>query len=292
MELIDLVEVLKDCPIGMELDSPVLIGKKTFKGFKKWDKDYPIEVQVGSDVYFLTRYGQLYNTPSCGCAIYPKGEDTWKNYLVNSFKDGEIVVTELGNIAIVRDEIVDNNYKTYCVFYRSDARILTTGDTVNAKRLATYAERELLFQALVENGNIWNPETKSVESLETDDCFVEKSKRYDEIREASVTTKLNDTLQQIIYGLGFVDGAEWSDNNPDKNFVYTKQELRDMGFSFDLNGNIVTIKDIEAMANSANKCGFDKAIKKACDVLEGMMFTCEYDNFEEFVEAFKKAVEE
>jgi hypothetical protein len=106
--------------------------------------------------------------------IYPKGEDTWKNYLVNSFKDGEIVVTGLGNIAIVRDEIVDNNYKTYCVFYKNDARILTTGDTVNAKRLATYAERELLFQALVDNGNIWNPETKSVERLENDDCFKER----------------------------------------------------------------------------------------------------------------------
>ena len=302
MEMIDLVEILKDCPIGMELDSPVLIGKKTFKGFSKWHKDCPIEVQVDSDVYFLTRYGQLYNAPSCGCVIYPKGEDTWKNYLVNSFKDGEIVVTDLGNIAIVRDEIVDNYHKTYCVYYKSDARILTTGDTVNAKRLATYDERDLLFQALVEDGYKWNPETKSVERLETDNGFVKKDKRYDEIREASVNNKLRDIQQQIIYGLGFVEGAVWSDNNPDKNSVYTKQELRDMGFSFDLNGNIVTVKEIEDMANRANEYGFNKAIKKACDVLEDMMFkpiassgdflTCEYDNFEEFVEAFKKAVEE
>ena len=300
--MIDLVEILKDCPIGMELDSPVLIGKKTFKGFRKWHKDCPIEVQVDSDVYFLTRYGQLYDAPTCGCVIYPKGEDTWKNYLDNSFKDGDIVVTDLDNIAIVSYEISCNNYKTYCVLYRSDNKVYTTGDTVKAKRLATYDERGLLFQALVEDGYKWNPETKSVERLETDNGFVKKDKRYDEIREASVNNKLRDIQQQIIYGLGFVEGAVWSDNNPDKNSVYTKQELRDMGFSFDINGNIVTVKEIEAMTNIAKEYGFNKAIKKACDVLEDMMFTyiassrdfltCEYDNFEEFVEAFKKAVEE
>lgn len=163
MEMIDLVEILKDCPIGMELDSPVLVGKKTFNGFKKWDKDYPIEVKVDSDTYFLTRYGQLLNIPSCGCVIYPKGEDTWKNYLANSFKDGDIVVTDLGNFAIVSDEIVDNLYKTYVCFYRDDNKAYTTGDTVNAKRLATYDEREMLFEMLAEDGCKWNPETKSVE---------------------------------------------------------------------------------------------------------------------------------
>lgn len=302
MEMIDLVEILKDCPIGMEFDSPVLIGKKTFNGIKQWDKDYPIEVKVDSDVYFLTRYGQLYDTPSCGCVIYPKGEDTWNNYLVNPFKGGDIVVTGLGNIAIVTGEIAGNSHKTYCVLYKGENTVRMTGDTVNVKRLATYDERGLLFKSLVEDGYKWNPETKSVERMETNNGFGHKDKRYDEIREASVNTKLRDIQQQIMYGLGFVDGAEWSDNNPDKNSVYTKQELRDMGFSFDLNGNIVTVKEIEVMANRANEYGFNKAIKKACDVLEDMMFkpiassgdflTCEYDNFEEFIEAFKKAVEE
>lgn len=209
MELIDLVEVLKDCPIGMELDSPVLIGKKKFKGFKKWDKDYPIEVQVDSDVYFLTRYGQLYDTPTCGCVIYPKGEDTWKNYLANSFKDGDIVVTDLGNIAIVADEIGVNSYKTYCVLYRSENKLYTTGDTVNPKRLATYDERGLLFQALVEYGYKWNPETKSVESLNLVKKMVDlyyafnKEKAVEICKEHGMTVKeaVINNLDIIIEGL-------------------------------------------------------------------------------------------
>lgn len=211
MEMIDLVEILKDCPIGMELDSPVLIGKKTFKGFKKWDKDYPIEVQVDSDVYFLTRYGQLYNAPSCGCVIYPKGEDTWRNYLVNLFKDGEIVVTDLGNIAIVTGEIVDKYQKTYCVFYKEDNTVRTTGDTVKAKRLATYDERELLFKSLVEDGYKWNPETKSVEKLnlnkeiEMVDLYnvVNKEEAVEICKEHGMTVKeaVINNLNIIIEGL-------------------------------------------------------------------------------------------
>ena len=207
--MIDLVEILKDCPIGMELDSPVLIGKKTFKGFKKWRNDYPIEVQVGSDVYFFTRYGQLYNTPSCGCVIYPKGEDTWKNYLDNSFKDGDIVVTDLGNIAIVTDEIAGNSYKTYCVLYKDENKVYTTGDTVNAKRLATYDERGQLFQALVEYGYKWNPETKSVEKLNLIKKMVDmyyavnKEKAVEICKEHGMTVKeaVINNLDIIIEGL-------------------------------------------------------------------------------------------
>ena len=207
--MIDLVEILKDCPIGMELDSPVLIGKKTFKGFRKWHRDCPIEVQVDSDVYFLTRYGQLYDTPTCGCVIYPKGEDTWKNYLDNSFKDGDIVVTDLDNIAIVSYEISSNNYNTYCVLYRSDNKVYTTGDTVKAKRLATYDERGLLFQALVEYGYKWNPETKSVEKLNLIKKMIDmyyafnKEKAVEICKEHGMTVKeaVINNLDIIIEGL-------------------------------------------------------------------------------------------
>ena len=31
----------------------------------------------------------------------------------------------------------------------------------------------------------------------------------------------------------FEEGAKWADKNPNKDIVYTKQELRDMGFGFD-----------------------------------------------------------
>ena len=43
----------------------------------------------------------------------------------------------------------------------------------------------------------------------------------------------------------YLAGAKCADENPNKNLVYTKQELMDMGFGFDLNGNITTPQEIE-----------------------------------------------
>lgn len=43
----------------------------------------------------------------------------------------------------------------------------------------------------------------------------------------------------------YLAGAKCADEHPNKDLVYTKQELRDMGFGFDLNGNISTPQEIE-----------------------------------------------
>lgn len=168
MEKINIAELLKDCPKGMELDSPVLIGKKTFKGFKNWDKEYNIEVQVGSDVYFLTRYGQLYNVPSCGCVIFPKGKTTWEGFVPPcKFKDGDILITAHGNPFILKD--IDNNKicESYCGIRQNGEFVIgSTHWTSNYDlQFATEEEKEKLFQAIKDNGYRWNAETKTLEEL-------------------------------------------------------------------------------------------------------------------------------
>lgn len=85
--------------------------------------------------------------------------------IVPKFKDGDIVVTSLGNIAIVSHKICSNIYRTHCFFYKPNARIFATGDSVGAERLATEEEKETLFQAIKENGYKWNKETKTLEKL-------------------------------------------------------------------------------------------------------------------------------
>jgi antitoxin component YwqK of YwqJK toxin-antitoxin module len=49
-----------------------------------------------------------------------------------------------------------------------------------------------------------------------------------------------DITSIISERIAFIEGAKWADANPNKKLVYTKQELLDMGFGFDLNGNIRT----------------------------------------------------
>lgn len=133
------------------------------------------------------------------------------------------------------------------------------------------------------------------------------NKRQEQIREASMETKIQDLSKQVIYGLGFIDGANWSDEHPDKNNVYTKQELRDMGFGFDLNGNIVTLEEYNEMAKRGHEHIKNKLIEKACEWLKKTMYihtewetddfgitksidwvTSDYDTIDEFIEAFKQ----
>lgn len=95
----------------------------------------------------------------------------------------------------------------------------------------------------------------------------------------------------------FKEAVEWADNHPDKNKVYTKQELRDMGFGFDLNGNIVTPQEIEERSKKYIKYRKDKWVKKACEWLK--LNTNWDDEWDEMgrnmnygkIEEFRKAME-
>lgn len=133
-------------------------------------------------------------------------------------------------------------------------------------------------------------------------------KRQEQIKEASTETKIQDSLKQVIYNIGFINGANWSDEHPDKNNVYTKQELMDMGFGFDLNGNIVTLDEYDKMAKRYHEYIKNKLIEKACEWLKKKMYVhtehdtdvdcgttksidfviSDYDTVDGFIEEFKK----
>lgn len=53
-----------------------------------------------------------------------------------------------------------------------------------------------------------------------------------------------------------------------ENLVYTKQELRDMGFGFDLNGNIITLEEYNEMVKRGHEYIKNKLIEKACEWLK------------------------
>lgn len=80
-----------------------------------------------------------------------------------------------------------------------------------------------------------------------------------------------------------------------KNLVYTKQELMDMGFGFDLNGNISTPQEIEEMTKKYINYRKNKWIEKACEWLDINFPTIDCTGSwykESFIKQFKKAMEE
>ena len=164
---INIAELLKDCPTGMELDCAM---------YEDVHFDYVDElniihcyIQRGTHKTSLTFN---YNgTPNCDtkskCVIFPKGKTTWERFQI-PFKDGDIVATSSGTrIGITIGGKRCEFMPTYCVI-KGDGKFeayLDKKETWQFFRFATEEEKQKLFQAIKDNGYKWNPETKTLEKL-------------------------------------------------------------------------------------------------------------------------------
>ena len=74
--------------------------------------------------------------------------------------------------------------------------------------------------------------------------ILEDKNRTEEIKQVA-QAYYPDTLYGEDEMSAFIRGAKWADDNRPQS--YSKQELRDMGFAFDLNGNIVNPKEVSDM---------------------------------------------
>lgn len=166
MENIDIAELLKDCPSGMELDCILFEGLE-FDSIVD-NAFLPIRCRIknsggGYNVYNFTKYGCWIDMPFAKCIIFPKDKTTWEGFQ-RPFKDGDIAISESGDIHLLK-----TSSSSYCA-YRDSWEILPKFDStittnVTIVRLATEEEKEKLFDAIKEHGYKWNEETKTLEKL-------------------------------------------------------------------------------------------------------------------------------
>ena len=154
---LNLVEILKDCPNGMELDCTMFDNAK-FIGEEDCEK--PICIRVGNMYLHLTQYGTWNFDENAKCIIFPKGKTTWEGF-VNPYKfnDGDIVAKNNGNcIGITSGGHIYSYIPTYCVLRNNSNFKLYFGGKELWKfdRLATEEERQKLFDAIKEIGYKWN----------------------------------------------------------------------------------------------------------------------------------------
>lgn len=92
------------------------------------------------------------------------------------------------------------------------------------------------------------------------------------------------------YGLGFIEGAVWADNNPSQEAL--AKELYRLGYTITLNGDIIPRAEEEKAINSYIEYQKSQVIDKACEWLEPVFkdlagYNCSGD----LIEDFKKAME-
>lgn len=166
MEKINIADLLKGCPKGMELDCINYNGVVTFEEIFNCP-NYPIKISIKyNNEYFthtLTKYGQTCKSPYNKCIIFPKGKTTWEGFQ-RPFVEGDIVSTEHGiYIGIVKSTEDSHLCYTFCSI--NDKGDFFIDDDFLFSRLATEEEKQKLFQAIKDNGYKWNPETKTLEKL-------------------------------------------------------------------------------------------------------------------------------
>lgn len=185
MEKINIAELLKDCPQGMELDCILFDNdvKVIFDGVDGINTCASIikivVIHDNNRIYHtLTKYGQWNPYKYAKCIIFPKGKTTWEDFVPpHEFKDGDIIAYDSNvgtTIFIHRNKNDEHTYKTS--FYVGlnvidDSFVIYNKYTLTAlcddcdTRLATEEEKAKLFDVIKANGYKWNAETKTLEKL-------------------------------------------------------------------------------------------------------------------------------
>ena len=216
---INIAELLKDCPKGMELDSTIYNGVVTLEGVADClDRCiYPIKIKVKCDdetftnVHTLTEYGQITPSPCDKCVIFPKGKITWEGFR-RPFNDGDVVTSKLKGsemvATIIYKERVEDTPLFKCHFVLYDNMGICTGICKNVYleldegelRFATEEEKEKIFEAIEERGYRWDTETKTLEKV------IESKEETDE--ETKATKDQDYSINRRVY-FSIPDGYEF-----------------------------------------------------------------------------------
>lgn len=178
MKKINVAELLKDCPKGMELDC-TMFDNVTFEEVitvRGFDDKIRVKIILSThdsdgmkDEINLTEFGTYTDDETAKCVIFPKGKTSWEGFQ-RPFKDGEILSNGIC-ICLYNGNENGKYYGCYVGVGHIDFPNYFINHTQNSyftkenSRLATIEEKERLFKAIEENGYKWNAETRTLEKL-------------------------------------------------------------------------------------------------------------------------------
>lgn len=172
MEKINVAELLRNCPKGMELDCTIW-DNVTFECVDDRE-EFSIIIRLSNGCReAVTDYGCYSENDGAKCVIFPKGKTTWKGFH-RPFKDGDVIhiCDEYSDITYTYVAIfkqIEKGGKVYShCFYDYEHDEFNTYDYLHddySIRFATEEEKAKLFKVIKDNGYKWNAETKTLEKL-------------------------------------------------------------------------------------------------------------------------------
>ena len=144
---INIAELLKDCPKGMELDCTIYNSVSLLSVDDREDMVFPIRVlREDGNSTALTKYGQFTDADFEKCVIFPKGKTTWEGFVPPcQFKDGDIVATDSGRwLGIIKNKYDFEYYTVHCAIDYTFNDIFYRCGEYRFSRLATEEEKAKL----------------------------------------------------------------------------------------------------------------------------------------------------
>ena len=180
MEKINIANLLKDCPTGMELDCAIFNDVTLYRIDTSSENEYPIRIETKNGNFLdLTKYGTYSNVEDAKCVIFPKGKTTWEGFVPPyEFKDGDIISNGRYVAIFHKIDNTENCVNPNMIYYHCWYNNKNTYNKFKAKidfgiglieeyKYATEKEKEKLFQAIKDYGYKWNEKTKTLEKLLT-----------------------------------------------------------------------------------------------------------------------------
>lgn len=165
MEDLDLREILKDVPRGTKLYSTTH-GDICFDCVDFSDNVYPIKCYEHCLNYVFTKEGKYHYNYDGECILFPSKEQRdWRKFIAKPFQNGDVIATNVGNIAIFSHYSSNDAIVYHCVITNNRIKInQSTGLGYHHNcHLASKEEKEKLYNLLQEKGYFWNNLTKSLE---------------------------------------------------------------------------------------------------------------------------------
>lgn len=161
----NLLEILKQCPKGMELDCVMYDNAYLEQVNEK--AVYPIVIRIGkTDTICLTKEGHWNKFPNAKCVIFPKGKTTWNDFKV-PFKTGDFIYGRFNNTVGILVKINGGSYKVCDVapnggfYYKGPVPIVDSD-----YRLASDNEARRLTDVMHYHGVVWSQELKRIVPIE------------------------------------------------------------------------------------------------------------------------------
>lgn len=219
---INVAEILKDCPKGMELDCTVF-ENLTFEEIGEVNSRILCNIQGNNGKLGISfnKFGCYSELNQAKCVIFPKGKTTWEGFVPPcQFKDGDILA--VADTVYIYNGIEElSPYPSHYVYAIADKNGLFAINTSTKKygtRFATEEEKNILFEAIKNNGYKWYPDTKSLVKL-----FKPNFKVGDTIKNKTDKWLANRTIKSYVEGIGyFTTINDWVRINEQDNWELVK----------------------------------------------------------------------